>query len=160
MKKIQLNNSRKTKNYRKYFALVDDEDFELVSQYKWSISSYGYAECRDSEHKILGMHRLIIPTKSGMKIDHINMNPLDNRRENLRICTHRQNLWNRIKPTNNTSGFKGVSWEKRRNKWRASICKNYKQFSLGEFFTKNEAALAYNRKARELFGNFARLNTI
>src|SRR3990167_8684300 len=133
MKKIELTKGQ--------YALVDDKDFKVLSQHKWHCSFYGYAARRDSG-KIVYMHSVILPAQEGMRVDHINRNSLDNRRENLRVCTHRQNLWNRPKSENNTSGFKGVSWEKRRNKWRASICKNYKQYSLGEFFTKEEAALA------------------
>lgn len=106
------------------------------------------------------MHRLLMTSPTGTMVDHINGNGLDNRKENLRVVTNSQNLMNRGKNKNNTSGYKGVLWDKVRNKWIALIGFNNKNIYLGRFFTKNEAAFAYNAKAEELFGEFAQINII
>src|SRR3990167_2096609 len=103
MKKIKLSQNK--------YALVDDSDFEFLNQWKWSLSSGGYAERQ--ELKSLGgekirMHRLIIGAKEGQQADHKNMNRIDNRRGNLRICTKSQNMMNCGRRKNNTSGYKGV----------------------------------------------------
>ena len=76
------------------FALVDDEDYEWLSQWKWYCSTTGYA-VRGCKNRILYMHREIAKTKPGMLTDHINRNKLDNRKENLRFCSHRENMKNR-----------------------------------------------------------------
>ena len=94
-----------------------------------------------------------------LMVDHINRNGLDNTRKNLRICTRSENLMNSKKPElNSTSKYKGVN--KCGNSWRAEIRLNRKGFYLGKFKTEKEAALAYNKKAIELFGEFARLNEV
>jgi hypothetical protein len=93
-------------------------------------------------------------------IDHGNMNVLDNRKSNLRKCTIQQNACNREKPKHNTSGYKGVYWEKGLKKWRSAIRLNNKKIHIGCYEIKIEAAKAYNKKAKELFGEFARLNEI
>src|SRR3972149_6021810 len=107
MKKIKLTKDE--------FALVDDEDFEYLNQFAWQCSPLGYATRR------IGMHREIIKTPKGMYTDHINGNPLDNRKENLRIVTFSQNMLNRKRYKNNKSGHKGVVWNKDRQKWRVRI---------------------------------------
>jgi flagellar basal body rod protein FlgC len=106
------------------------------------------------------MHRLIMNTPDGMDTDHINSNGLDNRRQNLRICTHAENLANRKKQISNTSGYKGVSWDKSCKKWAAniSICGKYKK--LGRFTDLVEAARAYDAAAKEVYGEFAKPNFI
>ena len=94
-----------------------------------------------------------------MEVDHIDRNPLNNHRINLRICTKAQNQQN-CKGRGGTSKYKGVCWEKRRKKWRATIKNNGKQVHIGEFCDEKEAAKAYNKKALEFFGEFSRLNKI
>ena len=91
----------------------------------------------------------------GMSVDHINGNKLDNRKSNLRICTHAENLRNLKKAKNNTSGFKGVSWYSKSKKWRAVITFGGKYHHLGLFVKKQDAIDAYNQKAKEYFGQFA-----
>lgn len=107
------------------------------------------------------LHR-IIAKRMGLDlsehIDHINGNELDNRRENLRSATNAENLMNQKLCSNNTSGFKGVIWRKDRNKWQAKIMVHGKTQHLGYSNCKIEAAKAYDNAARELFGEFARLN--
>jgi len=99
--------------------------------------------------KLVRLHRLIAgAVEKDQKVDHINGNTLDNRRSNLRICSNSENLRNRGKNINNTSGYKGVS--KRRNKWAAQVKHNYKTIFLGLFDTPEEAHEAYKRAADKL----------
>ena len=104
------------------------------------------------------MHRIILRTPLGKETDHLNRNKLDNQRKNLRICTHRENARNRGILTSNTSGIKGVYWDKQKEKWRVLLHTGKKRISLGLFKTKAEAKVAYNTAAKKHFGNFAFLN--
>lgn len=149
------------------FALVDDEDFEWLNQWKWHVikgkSGMLYAErsIRNNGKRInFLMHREIIKTPKGMNTDHENRNGLDNRRDNLRYCTKSQNAMNTEKNKDNKSGYKGVGWHKLSQKWRARITVKGKEKYLGLFDAPQEAAIIYNKKAIELFGEFARLNII
>jgi hypothetical protein len=140
------------------FAIVDDADYERVNHYSWHLSSQGYAE--GCTRKAEGQNRLYMArfilgvTDATKQVDHINGNPLDNRRSNLRICTAKENMRNRT--SKNTNGFKGV--HRQLKKFRAIIHKDYKQIYLGTFDTAEEAARAYDKAAREMFGEFAKLN--
>lgn len=96
--------------------------------------------------------------EDGFWVDHINGDTLDNRRSNLRLCTVSGNNHNRMKSKNNTSGYKGVSWLKQNQKWRAYIKVNSKDKHLGCYLDKEDAARAYDKAAKEYFGEFARLN--
>ena len=93
-------------------------------------------------------------------IDHINHNGLDNRKENLRFVTRAQNQQNRRSTKNSSSQYKGVGWHKASNKWRAKIGHKGKQTYLGLFTCEHQAALAYNEKALELWGENALLNEV
>ena len=107
------------------------------------------------------MHRLIMNAPKGLQVDHINNVGIDNRRFNLRLCNQSNNQANRGLDKDNTSGYKGVTFkkDKPRNKpWQAQINYKGKHYSIGYFATKEEAAKAYNAKAKEFFGEFARLN--
>lgn len=142
------------------FAIIDDEDFDLVSKYKWCFSNYAKRhKPRPSKGWIL-MHRLICGAKAGQYVDHINKNKLDNRKDNLRICTHAENDRNRGVAKNNMTGFKGVSWRPNRGKFRARIKVSYREFCLGHFITAREAAETYNKAALIYHGEFASLNII
>lgn len=141
-------------------AIVDDDDYEWLSQQKWCYSK-GYA-IRMSSRKLgkqmgIHMHREILGTPDGMETDHINGDRLDNRKANLRICNHSQNEANQGKLSNNTSGRKGVCWDKNRQKWLAQIQVNYKQINLGCFTDIEDAAHTYEKAAIEYFGEFARV---
>lgn len=143
-------------------AIIDDEDYPKVSEYKWCYST-GYAVSRRIEggqKVILLMHRLIMDAPKELVTDHINHDRLDNRRANLRLCTRHQNNCNMPMRSNNKSGYKGVYWRAARNKWQANVRYEGKEYYLGLFENLNEAALAYNAKATELFGEFAHLNVI
>jgi hypothetical protein len=141
------------------FTIVDAADYEWLSQYQWTCrgGTNPYA-ARIKGGKIIWMHREIMQTPPGLVCDHIDTVSLNNRRCNLRNCTRRQNSQNVPKPAHGTSCYKGVSWDKRSHKWRAKIKWHGKAYELGLFDSEIDAALAYDRKARELFGPFARLN--
>lgn len=143
-------------------AIVDDEDFHLVVRYKWHYAE-GYARTdlkgSDGKYRSVSMHRMILNTPKGMETDHINGDRLDNRRENIRVCTKAQNLRNVAKRTNNSSGMKGV-YKSRNEKWVAQIRLNGKSYYLGIFSEKVEAAMAYNEAAKKFHGEFARLNVL
>ncbi len=154
------------------FAIVDGENFNQLSKYKWHIvkARNTFYAARAINHKTsngkykcetIYMHRFILGAKKGQHTDHKNHNGLDNRCCNIRLCTHRQNQYNRklIKiPT--SSKYKGISWKKRDRKWEARIGFNYKTIFLGCYDNEIEAAKAYDKKAKELFGEFAYLNFI
>lgn len=155
---------------RGFVALVDDEDYELVSQYRW------FAVCGGSDRKgpeqdrryyavgyrpgggrrgpRVQMHRLISGNPVGLVVDHANQNTFDNRRANLRVCTQKQNLGNRKISKRNTSGFTGVGKKTPNGLYRACIAKQY----IGSFQTPEEAARAYDSAAIERWGEFARPN--
>lgn len=141
------------------FALVDDEDFDRVNAMAWQYQGGGgYAFRSDTG---LGMHRFILDAPSGVEVDHRNGDPLDNRRENLRLATTSQNQMNARKCSTPTSSiYKGVHWEPDRSKWGARIKADGKYLRLGRFNDEAEAALAYNAAAILHFGEFARLNEV
>ena len=137
-------------------ALVDVADYPLVSHYKWG-SWKGYVRVHYGG-KVLLMHRLILGVvNSSDHVDHINGNPSDNRRCNLRVCTHAENLRNRRKQKNTSSVYKGVC-ASYKGKWRATIRTNGIKQHLGCFGSEIDAARAYDAAARESFGEFAKTN--
>jgi hypothetical protein len=138
------------------FALVDDEDFDKLNQHKWQYH-LGYA-IRRVLGKTIYMHNEVIGRKDGFEVDHISRKTLDNRRKNLRHATKAQNGINRGPNKNNTSGFKGVSWSKDKNKWDSQIAVSGKHILIGRFHDPKEAAKAYDEAARKHFGEFAYLN--
>jgi hypothetical protein len=168
MKKIKLTQGE--------FAIVDDDEFERLNKYKWCCSS----ACGETIYALRGiclgghkrtsvqMHREIINAPTGMDVDHINGNRLDNRKENLRLCTRSQNSANQKLSKNNKTGFKGVSYHaqtiitKKRNyiyrRIYSQIRHGKKLIFLGSFKTERDAALAYDKKAIELFGEYALTN--
>ena len=135
-------------------ALVDATDLPLLSGNKWCaivIDGNTYAYSARSY-----MHRLIMGAEDGQKVDHRNGDGLDNRRGNLRLATKAQNSMN-SRPQQGRR-YKGVSWHKKGQKWRASIMLDGKAIHLGLFVSEEEAARAYDSMAAEMFGDFARLN--
>jgi len=146
-------------------AIVDESDFAWVSQWHWTISGNGYV-CRycydnptNKKRQIVLLHRALLSPLDGFEVDHINRNPLDNRRENLRLVTSQQNKWNAPRRVTNTTGYIGVRQSHHKSlPWRAVITKNYKNVHLGYFGTAEEAANAYDKAAVEQRGKYARLN--
>lgn len=147
-------------------ALVDDDMYEFLDQWKWHASKSGdglyYARRneRDSEKrksKRIYMHRLIMNAPAGTLVDHRDPNKtLDNRRENLRVCSKSQNAYNARISKRNKSGYRGVY--RKNERWQAGIRINNRSIHIGYFTNPVEAAKAYDAKARELFGEFARTN--
>lgn len=150
-----------------HFALVDEADFDLVSQFTWHAqqerpTSSFYAKRRfkdeDGVWRSGYMHRMILRlTDTAIQADHVNHDGLDNRRANLRPVTNQENQFN-CRSRVGISGFKGVIKASTGSAWRASITFNNKRYHLGSFHDPEDAALAYDAKARELFGEHAYLN--
>lgn len=140
------------------FAIIDSDDLEFVMRYEWRFKTghcnYAVTMGRNSTK----LHNYIMNCPEGKVVDHRNGNGLDNRRDNLRICEHYQNVWNQKKAKNTKNRFKGV--QKRGKKWSASISCRNKRYQLGVFDTEAEAAIAYNDKAKELHGDFSNINKI
>jgi hypothetical protein len=141
-------------------ALIDEDDWEIVSPYRWRVLRTGSAAYVQSQvgKRSLFMHRLIMAAPDRLEVDHVNHDGLDNRRSNLRLCTRSENAANKKIPENNTSGYKGVSWCAWRGKWRAQIYANLVSRHLGYFDSAADAGQAYNAAAVEFFGEFACLN--
>jgi hypothetical protein len=145
---------------------VDIEDVALVLGHAWYFSDQGYACANPDRHEgpTIRMHRVILGLADNdpREGDHINGDPLDNRRSNLRIApTHAHNGANRHKRRQaTTSRYKGVSWDKDNAKWRACIAVNGGRLHLGRFTSEEDAARAYNEAAFEAWGEFACLNTL
>lgn len=155
VREIKLNHGKVT--------LVDDEDYERVSALKWFARYwdgrwYVY-RCvwRDGRSRTVHLHRFILNPPDDVEVDHRFGDGLDNRRANLRTATRSQNACNRPKHSNNTSGFKGVV-RLPSGRWAAQIGVRRQHFHLGVFTSAEEAARAYDQKATELHGEFARLN--
>jgi len=140
-------------------AIIDAEDIDKIKKKKWGMAESGHVRAKQ-DNKPLFLHHVILgrPPK-GLIIDHKNMNPLDNRKCNLRVCNHSQNHCNSYKSWGSSS-YKGVTWNKGRSKWYAHITKNYKLIHLGVFFFEVDAAKAYNEAAKKLHGEYVRLNII
>lgn len=128
-------------------AIIDLEDIDKIKNYKWCFSS-GYCKSHLSNGKRIGIHQLLIDCPEDMEIDHINRNPLDNRKENLRICTHQQNTWNRI-----MSSETGVYYDEKTKKWIAYIIVNGKT-KQKSFKTKEEAKVQRKLYEIDYFGDF------
>lgn len=140
-------------------TIVDDDMFDYLNQWKWHLSRFGYAVRKPGASQIY-MHRLIMGSTKGMATDHINRDKLDNRIENLRTCTTSENMMNRGKQTNNTSGYKGVFWSIPAKRWRAQIVVMKKAIHLGLFDTPEEASTAYKKMAIKLHGEYANINNL
>lgn len=140
--------------------LVDAEDYESLYSHKWGLTPNGYAvrrHKRDGKTTTLAAHREIMGLKVGDEwyVDHKNGNKLDNRRENLRLCTNRENQWNQ-KAHKDGSGLKGVCFDKKSGRWQTSIKNGKKVKYLGQYDSKEEAHEVYCLWADMLHGEFVR----
>lgn len=158
-----------------YYAKVDDDDYDRVNSFKWraiknssgSVHAARMGQKRNKQ-KNIKMHRFILNAPKGRFVDHINYDCLDNRRKNLRLCTPHESSYHRRAKPNSSSKYKGVFWEKGKiykgkqylGKWQAQIKHNYKAIYIGRYDSEIEAAKAYDKKARELYGEFAELNFV
>ena len=167
MKVILLSSNK----YPGFETIVDDEDFNELIQYKWHLKvvkkkwSISYYAVANYDQKQIYMHRLIMALHGydieNKLIDHKDQNGLNNQKENLRICNLSENAQNARKPKHGkTSKYKGVSVRKSTNKYHSYIMLNQKRIHIGYFTNEIDAAIAYNKKAIELFGEFACLNII
>lgn len=149
-------------------AIVDDADYEIVRGLKWCAHKrlngfYAVRNIRLQNGKWASvyLHRALLNPPSGMQVDHINGNGLDNRRENLRVVTPAQQHQSfQSKRKYATSTFRGVCYSARLKKWQATLQHAGETFNLGFFDTEVAAARSYNAKATELWGAYANLNTI
>ena len=147
-------------------AIVDQDDFEKLKEYKWylvepnSRNQYAVRMAKTGKkYYRCAMHRVVTEAPDGMFVDHINRNGLDNRSRNLRIVTPQQNSWNtRQGRGQGSSEYKGVSWNKEKRKWRANIHIDNRLKCLGCFEDEKEAAAAYDRAAKKHRGEYAFLN--
>jgi hypothetical protein len=144
-------------------AQVDDEDYERVVIHKWIYDPAGQGYARafigvGVSRRSTQIHRFILDAPVGVQVDHINGDGLDNRRCNLRLVNRSQNQQNTFLPPSNKTGYKGVHWDKTKGHYRASIMKDKQTHRLGRFDSCEEAAHAYDAAAREMFGEYARLN--
>jgi len=137
-------------------ALVSDIDFPMLCQSIWHASEVKKGLFYAKSSKGIFMHRLVINAPKGVMVDHVNGDGLDNQRENLRLCTNAENLRNRKLHKNSTSGYKGVF--PFRDKYIVQIQFDGQRFYLGIYSDPIEAAKVYDKKAIELFGDFANLN--
>jgi hypothetical protein len=152
MREIKLGSRR----HRGLVALVDDEDFDFLNKFRWSVYACAggpYARGRAINGKHTKMHRLIMNTPLGLECDHINHDTLDNRKSNLRNCTRSQNMLNQ-KKKKGSSRFKGVSWCKKDGRWLARLSIGGDQIHIGSFKYEEEAFEAYKSKAKEAYGEF------
>jgi len=139
------------------YTIIDNDIDDIILNKNWVLSSHGYV-CRFEKGKCFLLHREIMNAKFGEIIDHINGNILDNRKVNLRFCTHAENMFNKKIYKNNKCGYKGVHYDK--GSFRVIIYFNRKRINVGNYATALEAAEAYNKHALLYHGEFAKLNII
>ena len=153
MKEIKLHNGM--------LAIVDDEDYEYCNQFKWyAVKSrntfYAGRAPLDGNKKLILMHREILGVHGNLQVDHRNYNSLDNRKENMRVCTPQQNNQNQRCSKRNKFGAKGVTWCKISKKFRARIATGEKRIHLGCFNVLGDADSAYRIAEEKYFGEFSR----
>jgi len=163
--KITINSPK----YGLHEILIDDEDYEKIKDYKWcvhyqhNVNNFYVVRMKKDEfgiYRTIFLHRLITNCHKALVVDHINHNTLDNRKENLRICTRSQNGRNRKISKNKSSKYKGVNFHKGNMKWQAMIRFNDQHKYLGIFENEEDAAKAYNEAAVKYHGEFALLNIL
>lgn len=146
-----------------FSVMVDDEDYDFLNQWKWTYQS-GYA-CRnatnpDKTRKPIKMHRLLMNPPDTMEVDHIDGNGINNQKSNLRICSHAENCKNQKVRYSTKTGFKGVDFHTKSNKYRVRITRHYKVHHVGFFSDLQAAVKAYNEASVWLHRDFARPNSL
>lgn len=131
-------------------AMIDLKDYDKIKVYKWYLSDNYVANV-----KVGKLHRYLLGVDDYSVVDHINMNTLDNRKENLRICTQQENCFNKTEYKNNSSGHRGVIFNKKNNKWRSRIGVDGKQIQLGYYHTLEEAINARIEAEKLYFGEYS-----
>ena len=144
-------------------VLASPEDVPKFEKFRWTIDGGGYAVTDVVKNGIAAfvqMHVMVLRDADHLETDHVNGNRCDNRRNNLRLCTHQQNTWNTKLRENTEVPFKGVSLRKDKTakRYRANLVMDGRKFELGSYLTAEEAARAYDDKAKEMFGQYARTN--
>ena len=147
-------------------VIVDSDDYIYLSKHKWTLERTpytAYAHRKIRRTKTIKMHRVIMNASHGVEVDHINHDGLDNRRSNLRLCSSSQNNQNQklhrsYAGKTLSSKYKGVSWQRQIKRWMSYITNAGRRIYLGTFLQEVDAALAYDKAARQLFGEFAYLN--
>lgn len=146
-------------------AKIDLEDVDKCKIYKWGTNKKGTKNKRvyvvsKENGKTIYLHRFVMCPSKNMDVDHKNHDTFDNRKSELRVCTRSENTSNMKIRKGYSSKCKGVSWDNNRKKWVASITLKRKTISLGRYDSEKDACIAYNKKAKELFGEFSLLNNI
>jgi len=145
---------------------IDLEDYDKIKEYKWYVKKDYYSGCfyvsshdlTTKNKKSIRLHRIVMDAKSDQIIDHVNHDTLDNRKQNLRFCSHQENMRNKGKLKNTSSKYKGVSFHKRDKIYTAHITIDKKLIHLGTFKNEIQAAMAYDEAAVKYFGEYANLN--
>jgi hypothetical protein len=149
-----------------YSVKIDDEDEYLIKKYSWRARVDGkfpnkrvyfsYITPRP-EHKIMYLHREIMHCTPDMQVDHVAYDYMDLQKSSMRICSNAENGRNRRINKDSVSGYRGVTWSKRLEKWKATVVLDGKQIHLGYYNTASEAHAVYCAKAKKLFGDFFRV---
>lgn len=143
---------------RQKYALVDENDFHRLHALNWRLSHDGYAVCFTADGPV-NLHKAVYgDCPADMIVDHRNRNKLDCRRQNLRLVSRSQSQWNKGPYKTNTSGFKGVSYDRHRKAWAVFISAHGKRWFLGRFDTAEAAAKAYDMAAQFFHGEYAYQN--
>jgi hypothetical protein len=154
-----------------HVILIDDEDYERVLKYSWRIKvvkvkgggrvvkyAQAHSPMLNGKRVTIRMHRLILNAPTGVQVDHIDGNGLNNQKSNLRFATSSENMQNSKAKAGAASKFKGVCWNKNESKWVVRIFVDGKRMCLGQYTDEAQAAKVYDKAAREFFGEFACLN--
>lgn len=156
MKELKLQNSTRP-------ATVDDEDLERLSLFKWHVTKSQSNISRNKKSNYRNIHTSLaaeIMRQPKQMFDHIDRDPFNNQKSNLRACTKTQNQGNKSKQKGCSSVYRGVSWFKPSGKWQAQIRIDYTLKTIGLFSNEVDAARAYNKEALAYFGEFANLNIL